>query len=125
MLSKIDSMVADNETALRASLQNIQKVTNTLAQNSQRLDQVMAGLQNLTGGTDGNGQIGKAANSIRKLADDLDKQSTQISAGLNQFSNQGLKQFEAFAVDGRRTLAELQKTIKNINQHPNSLIFGR
>ena len=61
VLSKIDSMVADNEIALRASLQNIQKVTNTLAQNSQHLDQVMAGLQNLTGGTDGNGQIGKAA----------------------------------------------------------------
>jgi phospholipid/cholesterol/gamma-HCH transport system substrate-binding protein len=125
VLSKIDSMVSDNETALRASLQNIQTVTNTLAQNSQRLNQVMAGLENLTGGSDGNGQIGKAADSIRRLADDLDKQSTQISAGLTQFSNQGLKQFEAFAVDGRRTLAELQKTIKNINQHPNSLIFGR
>ena len=125
VLSKIDGMVADNETALRASLQNIQTVTNTLAQNSQRLNQVRAGLENLTGGTDGNGQIGKAADSIRRLADDLDKQSTQISAGLTQFSNQGLKQFEAFAVDGRRTLAELQKTIKNINQHPNSLIFGR
>lgn len=125
VLSKIDSMVADNETALRASLQNIQTVTNTLAQNSQRLNQVMAGLENLTGGSDGNGQIGKAADSIRRLADDLDKQTTQISAGLTQFSNQGLKQFEAFAVDGRHTLAELQKTIKNINQHPNSLIFGR
>lgn len=125
VLSKIDNMVAENETALRVSLQNIQTVTNTLAQNSQRLNQVMAGLQNLTGDADGNGQIGKAAESIRRLADDLDKQSTQISAGLTQFSNQGLKQFEAFAVDGRRTLAELQKTIKNINQHPNSLIFGR
>ena len=34
-------------------------------------------------------------------------------------------EYSAFAVDGRRTLAELQKTIKNINQHPNSLIFGR
>ena len=31
----------------------------------------------------------------------------------------------AFAVDGRRTLAELQKAIQNINQHPSSLIFGR
>jgi len=125
VLSRIDGMVAQNQTALRVSLQNIQTVTSTLAQNSQRLDEVMAGLQSLTGGTDGGGQIGKAADSIRRLADDLDKQSTQISAGLTQFSNQGLKQFEAFAVDGRRTLAELQKTIKNINQHPNSLIFGR
>lgn len=125
VLSRIDSMVAENEDALHASLVNIQTVTNTLAQNSQRLDQVMAGLQNLTGGPDGNGQIGQAADSIRRLADDLDKETTQISAGLNQFSNSGLKQFEAFAVDGRRTLAELQKTIQNINQHPNSLIFGR
>jgi phospholipid/cholesterol/gamma-HCH transport system substrate-binding protein len=118
VLSRIDGMVADNETALHASLTNIQTVTATLAENSKRLDAVMVGLQNLTGGPDGNGQIGKAADSIRRLADDLDKQSTQ-------FSNTGLKQFEAFAVDGRRTLAELQKTIKNINQHPSSLIFGR
>jgi phospholipid/cholesterol/gamma-HCH transport system substrate-binding protein len=125
VLARIDGMVADNEAALHASLANIQTVTNTLAQNSQRLDQVMAGLENLTGGPNGDGQIGKAADSIRQLAQDLDKQSAQISAGLTQFSTTGLKQFEAFAVDGRRTLAELQKTIHNINEHPNSLIFGR
>jgi len=124
-LSRIDSLVADNETALHASLTNLQTVTNTLAQNSQRLDNVMIGLENLAGGPDGNGQIGKAADSIRRLADDLDKQSTQISVGLTQFSNTGLKQFQALAVDGRRTLSELQKTIHNINEHPNSLIFGR
>jgi phospholipid/cholesterol/gamma-HCH transport system substrate-binding protein len=125
VLARINNMVAANETALHASLANIQTVTNTLAQNSQRLDKVMAGLENLTGGPDENGQIGQAADSIRRLADDLDKQSAQISVGLTQFSNTGLKQFEAFAVDGRRTLAELQKAIQNINQHPSSLIFGR
>ncbi|MGH6674272.1 MAG: MlaD family protein [Xanthobacteraceae bacterium] len=125
VLSRIDNMVAENETALHASLTNLATVTNTLAQNSQRLDNVMVGLENLTGGPDRNGQIGKAADSVRRLADNLDKQSAQISAGLTQFSNTGLKQFEAFAIDGRRTLSELQKTIKNINEHPNSLIFGR
>ena len=84
----------------------------------------MTGLQSLIGGTDGNGQIGQAANSIRQLADDLDKNTNEISAGLTQFSNSGLKEFEAFAVDGRRTLAELNKAIKNIDQHPTRLIFG-
>jgi phospholipid/cholesterol/gamma-HCH transport system substrate-binding protein len=125
VLARIDGMVTDNEAALHASLQNIQTVTATLAQNSERLDKVMAGLQNLTGGSDGsNGQIGQAADSIRRLADDLDKQTTEISTGLTQFSNSGLKQFEAFAVDGRHTLAELDKAIKNIDQHPTRLIFG-
>jgi phospholipid/cholesterol/gamma-HCH transport system substrate-binding protein len=125
VLAHIDAVVAEDQAALHASLVNIQTVTATLAQNSQRLDTIMAGLQSLTGGADGKGQIGQAADSIRRLADDLDKQSAQISAGLTQFSTTGLKQFEAFAVDGRHTLAELQKTIKNINQHPSSLIFGR
>lgn len=99
-------------------------MTSTLADNSQRLDKVMAGLQNLIGGNDGNGQIGQAAESIRKLTDDLDKNTNQIAIGLNQFSNGGLKEFEALAVDGRHTLAELNKAIKNINEHPSQLLFG-
>jgi phospholipid/cholesterol/gamma-HCH transport system substrate-binding protein len=125
VLSHIDSLVADNETALRTSLHNIETVTSTLAQNSQRLDKVMAGLEDLTGsGPDGHGQIAQAAEAIRKLAENLDKRTAEISAGLAQFSNSGLKQFEGFAVDGRKTLAELQKAIKNIDQHPTRLIFG-
>ena len=124
VLSRIDSLVADNETALHVSLRNIQTVTSTLAENSERLDKVMAGLESLTGKGDGSGQIGQAADSIRKLADDLDKNTTEISTGLSQFSNSGLKEFEAFAVDGRHTLAELNKAIKNIDQHPTRLIFG-
>jgi phospholipid/cholesterol/gamma-HCH transport system substrate-binding protein len=124
VLSRIDGMVADNEIALRTSLRNIETVTSTLAENSHRLDKVMEGLQNLTGGSDGNGQIGQAADSIRKLAEDLDKNTNEISAGLAQFSTSGLKEFQAFATDGRRTLAELNKAIRNIDQHPSRLIFG-
>jgi phospholipid/cholesterol/gamma-HCH transport system substrate-binding protein len=125
VLSRIDGMVADNETALHLSLRNIETVTTTLAANSERLEKVMAGLETLTGGGNGDGQIGKAADSIRHLAEDLDKRSDEITSGLAQFSNSGLREFQAFAVDGRRTLIELQKAIKNIDQHPTRLIFGR
>jgi phospholipid/cholesterol/gamma-HCH transport system substrate-binding protein len=124
VLARIDGLVAENETALHLSLRNIETVTSTLAQNSERLDKVMAGLENLTGSADGSGQIGAAADSIRHLADDLDKRTDAISTGLAQFSNSGLKEFEAFAVDGRHTLSELNKAIKNIDQHPTRLIFG-
>jgi len=123
-LSRIDGLVAENETAMRTSLRNIETVTTTLAQNSQRLDKIMAGLENLTGTADNHGEIAEAAEAIRKLADNLDKRTDEISAGLAHFSNSGLKEYEAFAVDGRRTLAELQKVIKNIDQHPSRLIFG-
>jgi phospholipid/cholesterol/gamma-HCH transport system substrate-binding protein len=125
VLSHIDGLVGENETALRMSLHNIETVTSSLAQNSQRLDKVMAGLENLTGSGENRGEIAQAAEAIRHLAENLDKRTAEISTGLAQFSNSGLKQFEAFAVDGRRTLAELQKAIKNIDQHPSRLIFGQ
>jgi phospholipid/cholesterol/gamma-HCH transport system substrate-binding protein len=124
VLSRIDGLVGDNEEAMRASMRNIEAVTATLAKNSQRLDKVMAGLENLIGSGDNRGEIGEAAASIRKLADNLDKRTDEMSAGLVRFSNSGLKEYEAFAVDGRRTLAELHKVIKNINDHPSQLIFG-
>ena len=125
VLSRIDGLVSENETALHATLHNIESVTATLARNTERLDHVLAGVENLTGaGGDNRGEIGEAAASIRRLADNLDKRTEEISAGLSQFSNSGLKEFAAFAVDGRRTLAELNKAIKNIDQHPTRLIFG-
>jgi phospholipid/cholesterol/gamma-HCH transport system substrate-binding protein len=124
VLSRINGLVSENETAMRTSLHNIETVTTTLAQNSQRLDKVMAGLENLSGTGDNPGQIGQAAGAIRKLADNLDKRTDEISTGLVRFSNSGLKEYEAFAVDGRRTLAELQKVLKNIDEHPSRLIFG-
>jgi phospholipid/cholesterol/gamma-HCH transport system substrate-binding protein len=125
MLGRIDSMVSENEEAMRASMRNVETVTASLAKNSQRLDAVMAGLETLTGSGDKKGDLGEAAASIRKLADNLDKRTDEISTGLVHFSNSGLKEYEAFAVEGRRTLVELHKAIKNINDHPSQLIFGR
>jgi phospholipid/cholesterol/gamma-HCH transport system substrate-binding protein len=125
MLGRIDTMVAENEEAMRASMRNVATVTASLVKNSQRLDAVMAGLETLTGSGDKKGDLGEAAASIRKLADNLDKRTDEISTGLMHFSNSGLKEYEAFAVEGRCTLVELHKAIKNINDHPSQLIFGR
>jgi phospholipid/cholesterol/gamma-HCH transport system substrate-binding protein len=124
VLSRIDGLVADNEEAMRSSLRNVESLTATLAQNSKRLNNVMSGLEHLTGDDQNRGEIAEAAIAIRKLADNLDKRTDEISTGLVRFSNSGLKEYEAFAVDGRKTLAELQKVIKSINDHPSQLIFG-
>jgi phospholipid/cholesterol/gamma-HCH transport system substrate-binding protein len=124
MLGRIDGMIVENEEAMRASMRNVETVTATLAKNSQRLEAVMAGLETLTGSGDKKGDIGEAAASIRKLADNLDKRTDEISTGLVRFSNSGLKEYEAFAVEGRRTLVELHKAIKNINDTPRSSFSG-
>jgi phospholipid/cholesterol/gamma-HCH transport system substrate-binding protein len=124
VLSHIDGLVAENEETLHTTLHNIQTVTATLAENSQRLDKVMAGLETLTGGAEGDGEIAKTLESIRHLAENLNKRIDEVSVGLVRFSNSGLKEYEGLAVDGRHTLADLQKAIKNFDQHPSRIIFG-
>ena len=85
VLSRIAGLVAENETALRSSQHDIETVTSTLAQNSQRLDKVMAELENLTGSGDSHGEIAQAANAIGKLR--------KISTGVRTRSPPGSRAF--------------------------------
>ncbi len=94
VLSRIDGLVADNEEALRASLRNIETVTSALAQNSQRLDHVMAGLETLAGGPDGKGQLGQAVEfdpAPRRQPRQTHRRDIGRSASLLQFRPQGIR----------------------------------
>jgi phospholipid/cholesterol/gamma-HCH transport system substrate-binding protein len=53
--------------------------------------------------------------------------STQRSGrpvGLAKFSTNGLREYEALAVDARRTLAELGRAIRNFDQNPQRVLFS-
>ncbi len=118
VLSRIDNLVSANELALQVSVHNIQTMTTALAVDLERLDKIMSGVENLMGTGDNPGAIAETVGSIRKLADDLDKRTGEISVGLTRFSNTGLKEFEGLATDGRKTLAEINKAIKNSRRAP-------
>ena len=62
-LRRLDDFIADNQKAFKSALDNIDKFTGALARNSDHIDRITAGLQNLTGGADG-----KAAKSTRPRA---------------------------------------------------------
>lgn len=123
VLQRIDNLLAENGT-LNNTFKNVEMFSNTLAQNSKRIDNILAGLENLSGGPDGKGDIQEAARSIRQLADNLDKRTSDISAGINRFSATGARELEAFASEGRRTLSEIDRAVKNLDRNPSRLLFG-
>jgi phospholipid/cholesterol/gamma-HCH transport system substrate-binding protein len=123
-MRRIDSLVADNETVLKTSLKNIEVFSQTLATNSKRIDQILAGAEGLLGTETQPGDIAQAARAIKAAAEHLDARTAEISTGLARFSNSGLRQWEALAVDGRRTLAEVDKMVRNIDRNPSRLLFG-
>ena len=60
VVRRIDAVLAENEVALKASLKNIETFTNALARNSDKIDSIMAGIENVVGGKDGKGEIPEA-----------------------------------------------------------------
>ena len=48
----------------------------------------------------------------------------EISVGLNRFSNSGLRQYEALAVQGQRVLEDIDQTVRSFKQNPSQLIWG-
>jgi phospholipid/cholesterol/gamma-HCH transport system substrate-binding protein len=118
-LQNVNRVVADNQEAVKNSLQNLQTFTASLARNSERLDNMMAradgvmakaddfmlGLNSLAGGKEG-GELHQAVKSIRELAEDFDKRSG------------------ALMTDGRKTLADISRAVNNFDRNPTRVIFG-
>jgi phospholipid/cholesterol/gamma-HCH transport system substrate-binding protein len=118
-LQNINRVVADNQEAVRNSLKNLEVFTQSLARNSERIDNVMArvdgvmgkadslmiGLNTLAGGKDG-GELFQTVKSIRELAEDFDKRSG------------------ALMTDSRRTLGDISRAVNNFDRNPTRVLFG-
>jgi len=106
-----------------AVLANAKNFTAALDRNSERLDRVMANVEKLTS-DDTRRELLDAMRSVRVLAENVDRRTGEISIGINRFTASGLREWEALAADGRRTLAALERAVKNFDRNPQRVIFG-
>jgi phospholipid/cholesterol/gamma-HCH transport system substrate-binding protein len=106
VLRRVDNVVTENQESLRAAIKSIDAFTAVLARNSERFERIIEGIDNLTGGPDGKGEIQEAVRAFHQLADNLDKRTADLTA------------------DGRRTLGVLERAIRNFDRNPQRLIFG-
>lgn len=113
-LRKVQEFIEDNQKVFKSTLANIDAFSAALARNSERVDHIAAGLENLTGGADGKGgDINEAARSIRTLAENLDKRTAELTVGILKLVN-----------SGTRTLSTIDKAARNFDANPSRIIFG-
>src|SRR6185312_5259685 len=125
VLRRLDDFLIENPTALKSAIQNIDSFTAALARNSDHIDNVAEGLQNLTGGEDGKGgDVNEAARSIKKLADHLDDRTAELTTNINKLTASASKQVDSLSAEARRTLNNIDRTVTNLDKNPSRLLFG-
>jgi phospholipid/cholesterol/gamma-HCH transport system substrate-binding protein len=120
-LDRFLTTLDDNRDNVAATLKNAAELTAKLNSTAERLEAFLGGKKGEAGVFD---DLAEAAHSIRKLAENLDQRTKEISAGVKNFTGPGLKQYEALAVDARKTLDEINRTVRSIGKNPEQVIFG-
>jgi phospholipid/cholesterol/gamma-HCH transport system substrate-binding protein len=106
---------------------NMSELSAKLNKSADKIDGVLAGAQNLVGSPGSKGMfddIGAAAKSIRKLADNLDQRTKDITTGFNKITGPGLRAIESLTADGRRAVDEVNRATKSIQKNPQQFLFG-
>jgi phospholipid/cholesterol/gamma-HCH transport system substrate-binding protein len=129
-IEKFTAALGGNSASVDKAVKDVASITGKLDRAADQIEGVLKGAEaflNSAAGEEGKGtfaEITKAAQSIRVLADNLDGRTAQITAGINRFTGPGLRDIEALAADGRRTLTDLARTLRNLERNPQQFIFG-
>ena len=126
-ISDVAATVRQNRGNIDQTIKNATEMMAKLNELADKIDGLIASAQSFIGAPGTKGaltQLGDAAQSVKKLADDLDVRVKEISVGLNRFSNSGLRQYEALAVQGQRVLEDIDQTVRSFKQNPSQLIWG-
>ena len=119
--------VHQNRGNIDATLKNFSEMSAKLNESADKVDGVLTSAQSFLGSPGTKGavdRISEAALSVKKLADDVDLRVKDIAAGLSRFSNTGLREYEALAIEGRRAVEDIDRVVRSIGQNPSQVIFG-
>jgi len=125
--SDVAQTVRQNRGNIDTTLKNFSEMSAKLNQSADKVDGVLTSAQSFLGSPGTKGavdRISEAAISIRKLADDVDSRVKDIAAGLSRFTNTGLREYEALAIEGRRAVQDIDRVVRSLGQNPSQVIFG-
>ena len=130
IVDRVDQVVAtvqENRPNVDIALKNFAELSGKLNNSADKVDGVLTSAQSFLGSPSTKGaidRISEAALSVKKLADDTDAKVKDIGGGLSRFVNSGLREYEALAVEGRRTIDDVDRVVRSLERNPNQLIFG-
>ncbi|HEY6518193.1 MAG TPA: MlaD family protein [Roseiarcus sp.] len=125
--SSVVQTVHQNQGNIDSTLKNFSSMSAKLNESADKVDGVLTAAQSFLGSPGTKGavdRISEAALSVKKLADDVDSRIKDIASGLSRFTNTGLREYEALAVEARRTVQDIDGVVRSLGRNPSQVIFG-
>ncbi|HZT26655.1 MAG TPA: MlaD family protein [Pseudolabrys sp.] len=110
-LAHVDAILTQNQESLHKSIKNIETFTDTLAHNSDNIDRILK-----TGA--------ETVSSVKQLADNLDKRTADITAGVLQVTDSANKQINIVGGDAHRAIQHIDTAVSDLAKHPSRILFG-
>ena len=126
-VNDVVATVRENRGNIDSTLKNFGELSGKLNNSADKVDGVLTAAQSFLGLPEHKGrgrphQRGGA--SVKKLADDTDAKVKDIGGGLSRFVNSGLREYEALAVEGRRTVQDIDRVVRSFERNPSQVLFG-
>jgi phospholipid/cholesterol/gamma-HCH transport system substrate-binding protein len=104
---------------------SIRKLADNIDQRTVELPELVASLRVFADNmSKASADVPEMVASLKKFAATLDKRATEIASSVTRLSNTGTRQLESLGHDGRRTLADVDRAVRNFDRNPQRLIFG-
>jgi phospholipid/cholesterol/gamma-HCH transport system substrate-binding protein len=132
--TKTNRLIDDNSASITASVKNAEKFSGALAANSDDLKDFLGTIKPLSEKLDALAgdadKVVKAVNpedvkTIVTHGASLSAKLDKIATNVNRFSGSGLRQYEALAADGRKTLEEFNQAVRSLENNPQQFLFGK
>ncbi len=148
VLGKLDALMTVNQGGINNTVRNVERFTNALAENgdalaealrnaseltaklntsADRLDSVLKNIDQFVGSPEAKGTLGEfaeTAKAFRELAEKLDRRTAELTTGVGRVTGAGLREIESLTTEGRRTLGELNRVLRDLERNPQQLLFG-
>lgn len=112
-------------TEIPELLASVRKFTDNLDARTVELPELVASLRNFSDNVSkASADVPEMVASLKNFANTLDKRAAEIAASVTRLSNSGTRQIEALGSDGRRTLATIDRAVRNFDRNPQRVIFG-
>lgn len=126
-LTTVADTIGNRNDDINQIITNVDQLSDRLNQAALQVQTTLKKLDGVLGNSDASGLVAEAKKTLKTIQDVANKINAHIgpiASNLQRFSGSGLRDFDALVSEARRSITRIERTITNIGDQPQSLIFG-